>query len=397
MKQPACRKILHLDLDAFFCAVEELKDPTLAGKAFAVGGSADRRGVISSCSYPARRCGVHSAMPTGQALRQCPGLILISSNFGDYSAKSTEVMEILHQLSGMVEKISVDEAFIDVTDLPQDSEEIARDLQRKVRDQTGLPCSIGAASNKLVAKMATDTGKARSQRNDYPRAILCVPPGKEAEFLAPLPTKAMWGVGPKTEASLADMGFRTIGDIAACPVEVLERKLGKYGADLHRHAMGIDTRPVIQEYEAKSVSQEVTFARDTTDLVFLRQTLRELSSKVGYRMRCDGVCARVVRLKLRWSDFSTHTRQVALAQATDQDGVIYATAIELLQKLWEPGRPVRLIGVGGSNLVDQVHQLELWETATEKERKLLDALDELREKFGRGAVLRADRLGKRNK
>ncbi len=397
LKQPLSRKILHLDLDAFFCAVEELRDPSLAGKAFAVGGSADRRGVISSCSYPARRLGVHSAMPTGQALRLCPDLTLIYSHFGDYSARSGEVMAILHQLSGLVEQVSVDEAFIDVTDLPQDPESIARGLQQKVKELTGLPCSIGAASNKLVAKIATDTGKSRSQNPDYPRAILCVPAGKEREFLAPLPAKAMWGVGPKTEASLADLGLRTIGDIAASPVELLERKFGKYGVEIQRHAMGIDDRPVTVEYEAKSISQETTFARDTGDLVFLRHTLRDLSSKVGYRMRCDGVCARVIRIKLRWSDFTTHTRQVALQQPTDQDGVIYATAVDLLEKLWEPDRLVRLIGVGGANLVEQAHQLSLWETSTEKERKLLDALDELREKFGRGAVQRADRLGKRDK
>ncbi len=396
MKNSVPRKIIHLDLDAFFCAVEELKDPALAGKAFAVGGKAGQRGVISSCSYPARKKGVHSAMPTGQAFRLCPDLILISSNFGDYHTKSQEVMEILHQWSGLVEQISVDEAFIDVSDLPQGVEEIAQSLQQQVLEKTGLPCSIGAAGNKLVAKIATDTGKSASKSDNYPRSILCVPPGKEAEFLAPLPVKAMWGVGPKMAASLADMGMRTIGDIANSPLELMERRFGKYGADLHRHAQGIDDRPVTVEYEAKSISQEVTFANDTTDLNFLRSTLRDLSAKVGYRMRCDGVCARVIRIKLRWSDFTTLTRQVALSAPTDQDGVIYATAESLLKKVWLTDRPVRLIGVGGSNLIEQVHQLSLFNTQTEKERRLLGALDELREKFGKGAVQRADHLQKKN-
>ena len=390
------RKILHLDLDAFFCAVEELKDPSLAGKAFAVGGRAGHRGVISSCSYPARRVGVHSAMPTAQALRLCPHLILISSNFADYHAKSTEVMAILHQLSGLVEQVSVDEAFVDVSDLPEDVEFIARNLQKQVLDQTGLPCSIGAASNKLVAKIATDTGKSRSKGNDYPRSILCVPPGKEREFLAPLPAKAMWGVGPKMEASLADMGLRTIGDVANCPVELLERRFGKYGADLHRHAQGIDNRPVTVEYEAKSISQEVTFSKDTADLTYLRGVLRDLSMKVGYRMRCDGVCARVIRIKLRWSDFTTHTRQIALSAPTDQDSIIYNTAESLLMKLWQADRPVRLIGVGGANLVGQVHQLSLFDQQSEKERRLLDALDGLREKYGKGAVQQADHLHRKH-
>jgi DNA polymerase-4 len=392
MISTAPRKILHLDLDAFFCAVEEMRDPTLAGKAFAVGGKSGQRGVISTCSYPARRFGVHSAMPTAQALRLCPQLILISSNFADYHAKSEQVMFILHDLSGLVEQVSVDEAFVDVSDLPEPVEEIARKLQERVIRETGLPCSIGAASCKLVAKIATDTGKSRSSGKDYPRSILCVPAGSEREFLAPLPAKAMWGVGPKMEASLADLGLRTIGDIANCPLDVLERRFGKYGADLHRHAQGTDTRPVTVQYEAKSISQEVTFAKDTTDLAYLRGVLRDLSVKVGYRMRCDGVCARVIRIKLRWSDFTTHTRQIALSTPTDQDGVIYQTADSLLLKLWQAGRPVRLIGVGGSNFVDQVHQLSLFDQQTEKERKLLDALDDLRKKYGKGAVQRAGRM-----
>jgi DNA polymerase-4 len=396
MNHTVPRKILHLDLDAFFCAVEEQKDPSLAGKAFAVGGQAGQRGVISTCSYPARKYGVHSAMPTGQALRLCPNLILISSNFADYHSKSQQVMAILHQLSGLVEQVSVDEAFVEVSDLPEPVEVIARNLQERVRKETGLPCSIGAASCKLVAKIATDTGKSRSKGSDYPRSVLCVPAGTEREFLAPLPAKAMWGVGPKMEASLADMGLCTIGDIANCPVDVLERRFGKYGADLHRHAQGIDDRPVTVEFEAKSISQEVTFAKDTADLAYLRGVLRDLSVKVGYRMRCDGVCARVIRLKLRWSDFSTHTRQVALPAPTDQDSVIYSTAESLLMKLWQAGRPVRLIGVGGSNLVDQVHQLSLFDQQTEKERKLLNALDDLQEKYGKGAVQRAGRMNRKH-
>lgn len=396
MRNPTDRKIIHLDLDAFFCAVEELKNPDLAGKAFAVGGKAGQRGVISSCSYPARKKGVHSAMPTGQALRMCPELILISSNFGDYHTKSQEVMEILHQWSGLVEQISVDEAFLDVSDLPQPVEEIARKLQQQVLERTGLPCSIGAACNKLVAKIATNTGKSSSRGNNYPRSILCVPAGKEREFLAPLPAKAMWGVGPKMEASLAEIGLRTIGDIADSPLELMERRFGKYGTELHQHAQGIDDRPVTVEYEAKSISQEVTFASDTTDLTYLRSMLRDLSAKVGYRMRRDGVCARVIRIKLRWSDFTTLTRQVALSAPTDQDGVIYATAETLLKKVWQPDRPVRLIGVGGANLIEQNHQLSLFDTQTEKERRLLGALDELREKFGKGAVQRANHLSRKN-
>jgi DNA polymerase-4 len=397
MSKSATRKILHVDLDAFFCAVEEQREPSLAGKAFAVGGKADQRGVICSCSYPARRKGVRSAMPTGQALRLCPELILISTHFGEYSAKSSQVMEIFHQLSGLVEQVSVDEAFIDVTDLPEPVEQIARALQARVKLDTSLPCSIGAASNKLVAKIATDTGKNQSRTDGYPQAILCVPAGTERSFLSPLPVRAMWGVGPKMESILLGMGLRTIGDIANCSVDRLERRFGKSGVDLHQHALGIDNRPVTVSYEAKSISQEVTFARDTADLLFLRRTLHELAIKVGYRMRCEGLCARVIRLKLRFADFTTHTRQVLLQAPTDQDSVIAGEAEGLLMKLWQPERPVRLIGVGGANLVEHVHQLTLWESETQKERKLLIALDELREKYGKEAVQRADHIRKRHK
>lgn len=392
MEAKKVRKILHLDLDAFFCAVEELKDPSLAGKAFAVGGSANHRGVISTCSYPARKFGVHSAMPTGQAMKLCPQLLLISGFHSEYSAKSREVMAIVNQLTGLVEQVSVDEAFMDVTDLPEDGETIARRLQAEVLEKTSLPCSIGVASNKLVAKIATDTGKSRSGGDSYPRAILVVPPGHEADFLAPLPVKAMWGVGPKAEIVLKNAGMNTIGDIAKRSKKELENLFGKYGADLYNHARGIDERPISQGREAKSISQETTFARDTNDLTYLRRTLKDLSAHVGYSLRQDGYCARVVRLKIRWSDFSTNTRQVSLPQPTDQDGVIYSNAEKLFKSIWESGKPVRLIGVGCADLVETSHQMSLWETPTEKERRLLDALDDLREKYGKGAVKHGNKL-----
>jgi DNA polymerase-4 len=394
MRTELVRKILHLDLDAFFCAVEEQKDPSLKGKAFAVGGNAAHRGVISSCSYPARKKGVHSAMPTGQALKLCPELILVSHGFSDYSARSDEVMAILRNVSGLVEQISVDEAFVDVTDLPETPEVIARRIQEEVMQKTGLPCSIGAASNKLVAKVATDQGKARSKTNSYPRAILVVPPGEEAAFLAPLKTTAMWGVGPKFAAALENAGFHSLGEIAACDPKKLEHLFGKYGADLYKHSLGIDDRPVTVEHEAKSISQETTFAKDTADPMQLRRTLNDLSAKVGYRMRQDDVSAHVIRLKIRWSDFTTHTRQVRLDQPTDQDGVIYEVVEKLWHDIWTNGQPIRLIGVGGSDLVMTAHQLSLWDTPNEKERKLLEALDGLREKYGKQTVRRASKLKK---
>lgn len=388
------RKILHLDLDAFFCACEELKNPSLAGKPFAVGGQAGHRGVISSCSYPARKLGVRSAMPTGQALRLCPNLILISGHHADYGSQSRRVMSILADLTPLLEQVSIDEAFLDVTDLPQSLAEIAKNLQDRVWAETKLPCSIGGASNKLVAKVATDTGKIRSKHDGYPRAILIVPPGGEAEFLAPLPAKAMWGVGPKTEVALATLGIKTLGDLANYPEELLEKHFGKYGKELADRAKGLDDRPIVTEYETKSVSQEITFDRDTNDLEELHQTLRFLSQKVGFRLRQGQVCGKVVRLKLRWSDFSTHTRQVSLPQPTDQDGVILETSLKLLDSLWQGDRPVRLIGVGVAGLAPRTHQMSLFDTPNEKERRLLTALDELHEKFGKRSVVSGDRVAK---
>jgi DNA polymerase-4 len=386
------RKILHLDLDAFFCACEELKDPSLAGKAFAVGGQAGRRGVIASCSYPARRKGVHSAMPTGQALRLCPELILFSGHHADYGRLSDQVMAILGDVTPLLEQISIDEAFLDVTDLPQTLDVLARDLQARVQSGTELPCSLGGAANKLVAKIATDAGKARTKKDDYPRAITIVPPGREAEFLAPLPVKAMWGVGPKMETALFGYGIKTIGDLANYPSELLSAHFGKYGIELGEHARGIDDRPVTVEYEVKSVSQETTFDKDTADLVYLRKTIKHLADKVGYRLRRKGLCGNVVRIKLRWSDFSTHTRQVSLSQPTDQNGIILETALKLLKDLWEGDRPVRLIGVGVAGLEDSVHQMSLFDTPNEKERRLLTALDELHEKYGKNSVVSGDIL-----
>jgi DNA polymerase-4 len=392
------RKILHLDLDAFFCACEELKDPSLTGKPFGVGGRAGHRGVIASCSYAARARGVHSAMPTARALSLCPELILISGHHSDYGASSRQVMEIIGSYTPLVEQISIDEAFLDVSDLPDELESIARELQKRVAAETHLPCSLGGATNKLVAKIATDTGKARNRAGkEYPRAILIVPPGQEAEFLAPLPVSAMWGIGPKTEAVLVGLGIHTLADLAAASPDFLERKFGKYGSDLLRHARGIDDRPLVVESEAKSISQETTFDQDTNSLECLRLTLRELSQKVAFRCRKGEVAGRVVRIKVRWSDFSTFTRQISLPQPTDQDGVILETAWSLFLENWDHEKEIRLVGVGVSGLTDNTRQLSLFETPTEKEHRLLSAVDEIHERFGRQILTSADKLSKKGK
>lgn len=382
------RKILHLDLDAFFCAVEEILHPELKGKAFAVGGMPNERGVVASCSYPARQYGIHSAMPMSQAVSLYPRLIIVPSSHGIYSQYSERVMSILRDLTPLVEQISVDEAFLDVSDLPDPPLALARMLQKRILDQVGLPCSLGVAANKLVAKMATDFGKSSRKTGTYPFAIQIVAPGQEAAFLAPLPVQALWGIGPRTAARLAEYGIHTIGELARVPEATLRAWFGKNGSDVARHALGIDNSPVTVERAVKSISQEVTFDRDVRDARKLEDTLFKLSEQVAYRLRQENLCGTTVRLKLRWPDFTTHTRQISLPQPVDQDEIIFGLARQLFEGLWEPGKPVRLLGVGVSGLQQRAHQLSLWETPDEKERRLLEAVDALKQRFGKDVIRR---------
>lgn len=383
------RKIIHLDLDAFFCAVEALRDPKLHGKAFAVGGRPEHRGVIASCSYPARQYGVHSAMPTSRALQLCPQLIVISNHRGDYSAHSRKVMAHLENRSHLIEQISIDEAFIDVSDLKAPAARIAHDLQQDIWDDLKLPCSLGVATNKLVAKIANTVGKAEAKSSGPPMAISVVAPGEEAAYLAPLSVTELWGVGPKTAESLHQLGIRTIGDLATWLAEDLVRRLGCHGEALVRRARGIDERPVTSDHEVKSISNETTFSEDVTDEAELKRTLCLLAESVGRRLRKAELGASTVKIKLRWSDFTTLTRQVTLSEPTDQDDVIYTTVQQLLKENWPYGKPVRLIGVGASNLGQPIAQLKLWDAAPEKGDKLQKTLDSLRDRFGRDAIQRA--------
>jgi DNA polymerase-4 len=380
------RTILHLDLDAFFCAVEELHDPSLRSKPFAVGGKPDQRGVVASCSYAARRFGVRSAMPTAKALKLCPGLIVISHHHGNYGEMSDQVMDRLNDLSPLVEQISIDEAFVDISDIREPSEVTARRIQTKIRTELGLPCSVGVASNKLVAKIATEVGKHTASGTGPPNALTIVPAGREAEFLAPLPVEMLWGVGPKTASSLSDLGIRTIGDLAAWDVHDLIARFGEHGREMTRHAQGISDSPVVTEHEVKSISQEVTFARDVREDKRLESTLKELSAQVGRRLRRSDLTGKTVKLKIRWPDFTTLTRQTTLTAPTDQDDEITATALSLLKNVRSSGKPVRLIGVGVSGLTTEARQLELWGMESEKRRKFQGVIDELQDKYGEKTV-----------
>ncbi|MFZ1754408.1 MAG: DNA polymerase IV, partial [Caldilineaceae bacterium] len=359
------RKILHFDLDAFFCAVEEQHNPALVGLAFAVGGRPEQRGVVASCSYPARMLGVHSAMPMSQALRLCPHLVIVDSRMGNYGQVSRQVMALLHDLTPLVEQLSIDEAFLDVSSRPQPAFSLAQGLQRRVQEELGLPSSLGAATNKLVAKIATDVGKASVRSGSYPRSIQVVPPGEEAAFLAPLPVDALWGVGPKTAEKLTALGIHSIGDIARWPAADLARRFGKNGADLHRRAQGLDTREIVTEREAKSISQETTFVTDVADGEKLHRIVSEQAAQVARRLRRNDLTARTVTLKLRWPDFTTLTRQTTAERPVVSGEEIASLALQLLADNRPPHQPVRLIGVGVSGLGPPVGQMSIWDIPTD--------------------------------
>jgi DNA polymerase IV len=394
------RTIIHLDLDAFFCAVEQQRDPRLRGKAFAVGGRPETRGVVSSASYMARKFGVHSAMPMAQAMRLCPDLLVVAPNYAVYRATSHQVMERLHALTPLVEQISIDEAFLDVTALGSPGDALAARLQATIRDELALSCSLGVATNKLVAKIATDVGKSLVRSGAMPQAICVVPPCDEAAFLAPLPTTALWGVGPRTAARLAELGMHTIGDIAAWPAADLARRFGQHGEDLARRARGSDDRPIVTERAAKSISQEITFARDVTDRATLERTLREQAAAIAQKLRRDDIAGTTVKLKIRWPDFSTPTRQLTLPQPTDEPEAIAEAALRLFGQIWTPGQAVRLVGVGVSGLGSPPRQLGLWDAPAAptpeeqaRQQRVIAALAAIQARFGVGAVRRASELG----
>lgn len=337
--------VLHLDLDAFFASVELLDRPELRDRPVAVGHRAPRS-VVSAANYAARAFGVHSAMPMAQALRRCPQLVVLEPHYPRYQELSAQVMRICRSLTPRVEPLSIDEAFLDLAgalELFGSPFEIGSALRRRVLAETGLPCSVGLAATKFVAKLASGLAK--------PDGLLLVPEAGTAAFLAPLPVRALWGVGAATAGRLERLGLRTIGELAEAPFDTLRRALGPAAAaQLAALALGRDARSISTERRERSIGHEETFAEDVADPAVLDRELLRLSGRVAKRLRARGLTAVTVTLKLRYEDFSTVTRSRTLPAATEVGRELAGVARELLAAEWRERRPVRLIGVAASGL-----------------------------------------------
>lgn len=375
---PALRQILHVDMDAFFVSVEELYDPTLKGKPVIVGGPKDARGVVAAASYEARKYGVHSAMPLRTAGRLCPHAIFLAGHYERYAEWSEKVRAILQQYTPVVDMVSIDEAYLDLTGtqrLHGPAWLAAARIQQHIARETNLPCSIGVATTHLVAKVASDLAK--------PRGLLWIPPGAEASFLAPLPIRRIPGIGRKTERALKALGIEQVSDLAQAEPARLEGYFGKWGATLARKARGEDAELWFLEEEPKSIGNETTFSEDLGDPQHLEATLSYLAQKVGKRLRDAGYYARTITLKLRYADFSTITRAESLPEPTNLDSVLYLTARRLFQANWDRERKVRLLGIQSSRLASQLEQSCLIaEPDHQRLEKLARVADRLRDRFG---------------
>ena len=353
------RRILHVDMDAFFASVEQHDHPELRGRPLIVAGSSEARGVVAAASYEARRFGIRSAMATAAAERLCPQVLRVPPRHERYREVSEQLHEIFHEYTDLVEPISLDECFLDLTRhcatrrLPL--VEVAREIKQRIRERTGLTASAGGASNKFLAKIASDLEK--------PDGLVIVPPGEAPAFLEPLPVERIWGVGPVTAKRLHALGVRTIGELAAKSPEWLEAVFGRWGPDFGRLARGEDDRPVVPHRDPRSLSAENTFARDVTDPEVLLREIRDQAEEVARRLASHHATGRTVTLKLRYGDFTTVTRSHTASRPLEQAPEIARLATRLLERTEFPHRAVRLVGVGVSGLVDRGRpvQLELFD------------------------------------
>ena len=387
------RRILHLDMDAFFAAVEQLDFPQYRGKPVIVGadpkGGAGR-GVVATASYEARKYGVHSALPISLAYQRCPHAVYLRGRYERYSEISRQLIATLNEFTPVIEKISIDEAFLDITKslaLFGSAEKIGHQIKKRIYDDLGLVASIGIAPNKFLAKVASDLEK--------PDGFVVVKEGEEKEFLKSLPISRLWGVGQKTEAALKQMDIETIGQIAHMPEQDLSRRFGKWGSALWRLANGIDPRSVKPWETQKSISQETTFDEDTGDEEAIHKTLLGLAESLSRLMRKSKLKGRTVTLKIRLEDFSTFTRSKTLSDFVDSTQILKGVAIGLYKKFNKKNMKVRLLGIGVSQLNSvSGEQLGLFEQEAPLDAKMTKLLDSLQDKYGEGAVKRASLLDK---
>lgn len=374
--------IMHIDLDAFFVSVEQVLHPELTGKPVVVGGKSGERGVVATASYEARRFGLHSAMPLATAYRLCPQAIFIPGNFAEYRKASKKFMAILSDFSPFLQPMGLDEAYLDVTgfeSLHGSIRDMALKIKRRVRGELGLVASVGIATCKVVAKVASDESK--------PDGLIEVLPGQEAHFLAPLGIGKLPGVGKRTEDSLRHLGIKTIGGLAAMGRQRLESRFGAFGEIIHDYANGIDTREVMPPGEAKSTSRETTFQEDTRDMAFLSAVLRRQAERVGADLRETAKQARCVGIKVRYADFATITRHRTIAQGTDSDQTIFGAALDLLNSVLTTDKgAVRLLGLEASGLGEPGNQLSMLDDGEQRRRNLEKAIDRIRVRYGFDAI-----------
>jgi DNA polymerase IV len=376
------RCVFHVDLDAFFVAVERLHDPTLNGKPVIVGGHRNSRGVVSAASYEARKFGVHSAMPLVHAQRLCPHAVFVPVHFGRYIDASRRFMSLLDPLAPLIEPLGLDEAFLEMTDVVRDYDDArarAIALKLSIREELGLVASVGVAPCKIVAKVASDF--------DKPDGLVVVHPGDEAGFLAPLAIRRLPGVGKKTEVGLADLGVATIGDLASLSEGVMERRFGRYGIALLQHARGIDPSPVEPRGEPQSMSRETTFPVDISDRGRLQSTLQAMCEELAEDLRVHKMRARSVTIKVRYEDFQTVTRQSTLKAETAEAGDLCQSACSLLTSLTAGEyRRVRLIGAKVSRLSGPERQLDMFSPESAKMRDFERAIAQVHHRFGRDSL-----------